>query len=590
MSTVTPDSIRGKRGRPGRLGPRAAIARFRTRASVYRQIARSIATDALRLYRRDIVVVTLWGVFGVAGQFASILMIFAFARTLESGAPMKVGGLSLQLDQTLTSLLVVTAIVLATMLLSAFAQYTSRRRSIDAGCRYEAELVRRVTTWASRLPLEDPRTAMRLEPEQLRLLLNFDTRRCNRIMALLLAEFNEVLFFGAFAAAAFWLNPQLTLTIALGLGFYAVSLYRLNLQGAQASRTMEEQGRPAAAEKGELLRRLDSTTSVIPENDPHLDEMLLAGATKRRTDAYAKQFEVVPASQLLSNTFAALVLCGILTYYGASILVQGSGWSALLVYLLVVRLVLARLRKLASTLTTINRLYPSARRYFDAIRLADRARQPPTPPCLFDESRPWPAPRRGRVLVLGADPLGRRVATGLMALVHTEARVRPVLIRAPTVARRPAAMQALGLRTVEPDEVAPLGLVDELAQAVVGRGDEELTERVGFGLAVIAALRATPSVTCVDVDPLSDFAPEPRDWILRRLDGGLSFLYTRRGLDHGLVLDRETLCVIVDDGLPRAWARLDWLQANPEHIPRPRSAGTGYEDSLDHEIDIMLSG
>ena len=83
MATAISDTLRPRPDQRRRSRLARAIARFRTQAGVHRHIAHSIASDALRFYRRDVVIVTLWGRFGVAGQFASILVIRARKRAAQ---------------------------------------------------------------------------------------------------------------------------------------------------------------------------------------------------------------------------------------------------------------------------------------------------------------------------------------------------------------------------------------------------------------------------------------------------------------------------------------------------------------------------
>ena len=53
-----------------------------------------------------------------------------------------------------------------------------------------------------------------------------------------------------------------------------------------------------------------------------------------------------------------------------SIIFEGRGWGRLIVYLLALRYGLVNLRSLASTITSINRLYPHLRRYRDFVEMS----------------------------------------------------------------------------------------------------------------------------------------------------------------------------------------------------------------------------
>ncbi|HBY76421.1 MAG TPA: hypothetical protein DEG47_05295, partial [Cyanobacteria bacterium UBA11148] len=85
---------------------------------------------------------------------------------------------------------------------------------------------------------------------------------------------------------------------------------------------------------------------------------------KRYQDAFEGRLRVIAESQFIGNIFFAVAISGILLTLGTSILLQGKGWSQLLIYLVASRQGLLSFKDISQKITSINRFYPYLRRYF----------------------------------------------------------------------------------------------------------------------------------------------------------------------------------------------------------------------------------
>lgn len=344
---------------------RTQLSKFRSHYDAYKRTFYRVLGDAFHLYKKEIFSVFSSGLIGVCGQLAGIGLIFIFARLLENGGSLKLFGLSIEIELSMLLLMSAGLTIFILLFISALFQYFSDRKALAVACDYEEALVRRIVSLASRQPLMIGNVPPKFEKDSIRGLITKDARIINRILNLLLQNQVDIIFFIAFFISALWIDWISTSVILLLVCIYLFLLYQINIRGAIYSIRIDKLAKPSSKEKASLIDRIEKSTIAIDENDRQLEKIFNMGKTGEFINAFEQRLAVTPASRLLSTTFTGLIICGVAVIQGAYILFYGGLLSKMIVYLLCVRQVLVKLSKLGMAVTSINRLYPHARRYFE---------------------------------------------------------------------------------------------------------------------------------------------------------------------------------------------------------------------------------
>ncbi len=356
-----------------------------------------------------------------AGSFVLVAK-FAEAASVEQAVTLPLG---LTIRPTAAGLLEVVAALLAGLGVAAACQYFARAVAVRAALRTErratAEALRRIADarfTASGLPdgLDDDKTLIAL------------VTRGPRYIGRALIEMLEALpaLAAGLAATAYlgFTDPIFTLGVVVLAAFTLPAHLVVIRKGMQSGRDLVEHARADAVEKVGVLNALRRRPVVAPDESDWLDDAIAGETAQRHMRAYSLRLRVSHLSLAVSNVAAALVVAGLVFYFGRSLLEPGStshaGISGLLVYLIALKMMMGGLGSVVKAFTSINIFYVFFDRNLALLNLPalpdraapDPAPPHPAPPAAHPERAPtdgrhapspiWPGP--GEVLVVVARP------------------------------------------------------------------------------------------------------------------------------------------------------------------------------------------
>lgn len=355
------------------------FSEFRRRLPSYRVFVRWFVGDLWRNFGGRLIAIAVAAVIGNAGQVSAFGVGFLYLRHLETGQPIQVLGREVAVAGSVLWLIVATGLAIAILLVAAAIEFWARRNCNRLAWRYGDHCARRLFQLGSvsrDWPVEDencPRDASQLAK------LSFKEARMLGIAARLVS-FGTLHLAGlplSFAALA-WLDPTLTLLVVGSAVVGVIPYYLLSMRGAMYRNRLERFGRPAMQERRGLAQRVLTASGRIGADDADLIGAFDTGASYRHGEAFAEQRNVMEASTFASQIVIALALGLVITVGGVQVLAGAGTWSGLLAFLVVLRFAGMKLIGTARVLVSINRFYPSVRRYSDLMRGFDGSADGPT--------------------------------------------------------------------------------------------------------------------------------------------------------------------------------------------------------------------
>jgi len=586
----------------------SSLERFRGRLRIYSRTILWLVREVVSNFKWPTLRVVVSGLIGIFGQGLGLLIIFSFARSLETGQPPSLRGFVFPLEPSYENLLIVAAGVFVLMVISAICQFDAQRQALSIACRFEEFLVRRTFVAASRVPLSAPSSEQINDSGHLRKLATRDAKIASRIVFLLISNLIDLCFFLAFLAFVLWLDWLTTSVVFVLMTLYGGGLYWLNIYGVHSSRSMERSIGPSAAEKRKIVTRLLRSTVPIAFDDPDVEYIFRSGNTAKALQSYERRLAVIPIGALISSAFTAFVICAVLALFGAVIFFEAGSWSRLLAYVLALRLVLRRLAKLASGATSISRLYPSARRFYDfltsieganirAAQLPMRQVRLPIPPLHRNEDRSVGieiAPGQP-VLVLSSTSLSRSHANTILTCAPGMAGVESALVTIPK-SLRPVPLRTFLPLASQDDwptlfrDLSALGFTEDDQRrltsglnTLIGGKADTVPSSVQFAAIALASLRAGAQIFFLEAESLYSLAEPVRRSLLASIQDRVIFFHLVAE-DTVPEIPFAGNAIMMPNSQIIGWAPFAWLREHPQKLSRKTeklSLGADVEDDLD---------
>jgi hypothetical protein len=299
---------------------------------------------------------------GALGHIAGFVVIFKYVSALQSDSQLAIGTLVIGHVTSGPVFAGATLLVLVLMLLAAVLEFQGR--ALAARISHDYRLHSEQTLWvrisahnanpdARRPPLPDSRVL-----ELLR-----EVRAAEMAARLLALGLSNLLILPVGLIAMCVLDWQLTL-IVLGLALASsAAFYRISLQVSQQRHTEQQLLQSVQEERRSLLERCAGGFAPLLPQDPELERLYRTGATGKTANALLAQFMVTQRGGLIGQCVVAVATAAIFLAGGLHAVSVGQGWTQLLLYLVVLRLVGEKLAASARTLIAMNRHYPGLRRY-----------------------------------------------------------------------------------------------------------------------------------------------------------------------------------------------------------------------------------
>lgn len=343
----------------------------------YRMVVGWVLRDAIWRFRGRVVGLVTLGGLGVFIQGAALAGALGYARALEGGGTVTVGQWEFAPRADVGLLTLVAGGISLALLVSGYFLYRFNSGVIALGRNYESVRIAETLRAATHLPHPHATEASGLLEEAHLARVQRDARLCGRVLRTGVQAFVPLLIVPAAGAALLVLNVWLTLLLAALTAVASLLLFGINRRGAQASERMERLARPAMQDRkegvGSVLRE-----DVAGATSPDIAETVYGQRVQGHLEAYAARLQAVEDSGLVSSAMTGLALGAILLIEGRAVLVGASSISALLAYLVLLRLFLTRFMALSRSVSAISRFYPQIKRHFSFAEAAKPAvREPP---------------------------------------------------------------------------------------------------------------------------------------------------------------------------------------------------------------------
>lgn len=349
----------------------ATSTRWVTRGSVGRQLAKYrfvlgwVGRDFLWRYRGRVASILGARFAGLAFQVGTFGLLAYYARLLEGDRALTLGAAQLAARDSVALLGIVGALASLALVASSFLTLRANRWTIELSGEYEELCGRRALAIASRsIRLETPET---VEAEGEQRLLGTMIRKYPRLLRMMVrilvsslipAALTAALFLPVLFYLSFWLSAIVVSITAVS----AMAHYRLSLRAAESSMTLERTSEPAFRPQREAVEQLSHRLEELDEGA--LDAPFSAPAFRQNAAAYTDRMMATDESQFVSDLATAIVIVTVLVALGGRILLDGEGWSSLIVYLLVLRYSMGQMKSVFAGLAGINRFFHQVRAYF----------------------------------------------------------------------------------------------------------------------------------------------------------------------------------------------------------------------------------
>lgn len=357
-------------------GLQDAHRRFRRYASIVMWMLR----DGLLRFRRRVILILSANLAGMGLQLSAFGLIFATARALERGATLTFMGLTFTPRESPAGLALIAVFSTALLAAAGVVIYFSRTRGIGLRRRYEEFCSKRVLLLASKLPLPTADVANRILAENgVSMIAHRHARTAGRVLWTLVNGSIPVgraiiALVVMFAISWYW-----TLAVVCVMPVAGYLLYGVNVSAARASWRRDRRAAPASRAKRLAMQHLVSNAAPLSETDAVMGELFHKGKGRKMTDAFFERFVIRERAQLVSNLFAATAILAVLLVAGMEVFKGQLSWTALLAYLVALRIFLSSTRGVLGVLLQVSRFYPYLRRYCDFVqdaRAAERTVRP----------------------------------------------------------------------------------------------------------------------------------------------------------------------------------------------------------------------
>ncbi|MGH8598390.1 MAG: hypothetical protein ACREXT_17190, partial [Gammaproteobacteria bacterium] len=167
------------------------------------------------------------------------------------------------------------------------------------------------------------------------------------------------------------IDPVLSVIVGGIMLSGVIGYYRISMSTANARAIAVRFARDAGRERKALAERTLKCQAPLHWDDTELSRFYRDGATAKVARALEQQWNAIERSTLLSNLVVAGSLVAIFMIGGLSAIDRGTGWEALLIFLLVLRQIGGRLVATMRIFIALNRYYPGLKRYAESIKQLD---------------------------------------------------------------------------------------------------------------------------------------------------------------------------------------------------------------------------
>ena len=299
---------------------------------------------------------------GALGHLAGFVVVFEYVTALQSDRQLAIGSLVIGHVTSAPVFAGATLLVLALMLLAAVLEFQGR--ALAARISHDYRLHTERALWV-RMSAHNANPGARTPPlSDARMLeLLREVRAAENAARLLALGLSNLLILPVGLTALCVIDWQLTLIVlALALASSA-AFYRISLQVSQQRQTEQQLLQSVQEERRSLLERCAGAFAPLSPEDPELERLYRSGATGKTANALLAQFLATQRAGLIGQCVVAVATAAIFLAGGLHAVSVGQGWTQLLLYLVVLRLVGGKLAASARTLIAMNRHYAGLRRY-----------------------------------------------------------------------------------------------------------------------------------------------------------------------------------------------------------------------------------
>lgn len=583
--------------------------------SRYKQIFFLLLSDTFYRYRKNVALIVASSLLGVGAQVGAIAILVYYVRLLENGESVSFYVFSFLPQKNLDLLLIVAACILIALVISAFLIYYSRYHILKLGRKYEIFCSKRILAiLSSGCKIIIPKDESNHNDVYVIKLAKSYSRYCNRVLQILLSIFFPAVTLCFAFTTVIYYNPVLTMVLIVPGLIYIIFLYRTNVEAARNSMQMENTAGGAGKEFRALLEIVKSALGRITGKEPWLDNYYNTGATRKHLDAYEGRLRAVETSTFISNLFLAVCLFLVLLAMGGKTILQGQGWSELLVYVLALRFALVSLKQLTRLMTSINLFYPQFSRYFQFV-LNSGYMQQCLEPCeryklivqqnsIMSELNQMEVIRGDRIGLVLREKVERITIYPLLSGIMPEGKQAEHVIMSSAILKSNFSMLPGSFREMLnlPEDINREQLVMELEKAGLGETVQNWIPKsldtpvddtswntaprgLIMSLAFLSIMFSNEQWVFVEELGLRLLSKDTRDYFLRQLQDRILVVVYNDGIDNLGEYGEEIIAVVNENGLI-ALGDLSWFFRNLSKIQEELRTKKKENKNKDEKLDI----
>lgn len=529
----------------------------------YRRLAWWFAGDSVWRYRRQVAAQLVLSGVALALQAAALGVLLAYARVLEHGDLISVGGYRLAPQTSISLLVAAIGIGAALFIIASMLRLQAERGFQDLAGRYGVFCARRLLVLlAAALHGSGPGRRLPDQPA-IRKLAGGGSQICSRAFHGLLGTLPSLFGLTVFTGFLLYLDAALSLLVMLVLALSFFAFYGFSVNAVALMRERVELKRQMGESQLALLACLGRSPSPPAPGHRLFEAPFRDGAIARHFHRFFRSQGLGARTTCFASVTQALVLATVGLVKGREIIASGSGFGDLAIFLIAGRMAVGAFFGIAGSLVMINRFVPTVAEYRAAIR---------------DMAAPGKAARRGaggsrRVppalcwLVPDAPPAGMSFceATGLTAAGAGNG----LRLGLGTLGLTPTLLDAL------PHE--PLAPMDAAAW-------RQLDSRVFHGAHILAACQSERPLVLIGAGPLAALSDAMAPGCLRRcLAGRILLIATHPKHPETIGRFGESHILMFDGTAIAGWTDPDSLRADPRLLRHARAAKREPGEDLPHD-------
>jgi ABC-type multidrug transport system fused ATPase/permease subunit len=305
------------------------------------------------------------GFMGVMFQVQVFGMIIYYTKHFSSGEVISLGPYLFDPRSSIPLLVGGSLSVAVLLSVAAFCLYFSRKKIITMSRQYEKAIVKRIfQLLGMHIDIFSSVTAEQSGNDAyLFRLAKSDSRVASRSLRKLLSLIIPVITLCVCVSVLFYLEIGFSLIIIFLGVIFLFYQYRVSKTALRHAIRFERLAPMAAKEYRSIIQHC-KFQSHVNENFALIEKIFTRGPVKQQMDAYEGRLQAMENSRFVSNVFMAAITSLIILVMGGAIIIDGTGWGRLLMYVVALRFAMTNLQATFTTLTAINRFYPQLRRNY----------------------------------------------------------------------------------------------------------------------------------------------------------------------------------------------------------------------------------